>query len=275
MSRYRFVEAESRRYPVVRVCRIVQVSRAAYYAWKEQPVSARAHANAALTAKIRAIHTASDGQYGVPRVRPELHAQGEAVGRKRVARLMKAAGLRGRRPPRWVRTTTPASTPCTIPDRVHGNITASARAGHRKRRRPQTRRQRARANPMSIAHARCAHPRRLRGPQRRVELLCYQLFDRLPNPFPHHPSDRIAPERFHFSAFRDPAIASHGVILRRPLPGGRELWINSPENDAFFLFHQSTDTTAGDTTAVRSPRHRHVPEKRLRGESRYGLLASM
>lgn len=124
MSRYRFVEVESRRYPVVRLCRIVQVSRAAYYAWKDQPVSVRAHADAVLTAKIRAIHTASDGQYGVPRVLPELHAQGEAVGRKRVARLMKAAGLRGRRPPRWVRTTTPASTPCTIPDRVHRNFTA-------------------------------------------------------------------------------------------------------------------------------------------------------
>jgi transposase InsO family protein len=104
----------------------VQVSRAAYYAWKEQPVSARAHADAALTAKIRAIHTASDGQYGVPRVLPELHAQGETVGRKRVARLMKAAGLRGRRPPRWVRTATPAATPCTIPDRVHGDFTAPA-----------------------------------------------------------------------------------------------------------------------------------------------------
>ncbi|MCC6763985.1 MAG: transposase, partial [Deltaproteobacteria bacterium] len=41
----------------------------------------------------------------------------------------------------------------------------------------------------------------------------------------------------------DPAIASHGVILRRPPTSGRELWINSPENDAFFLFYQSTDTT--------------------------------
>jgi len=124
MSRYRFIEVESRRYPVVRLCRIVQVSRAAYYAWKDQPVSAREHADAALTAKIRAIHAASDGQYGVPRVVPELHAQGEAVGRKRVARLMKTAGLRGRRPPRWVRTTTPAPTTVAIPDRVHGKFTA-------------------------------------------------------------------------------------------------------------------------------------------------------
>ena len=126
MSRYRFVEAESSRYPVAQLCRIAQVSRAAYYDWKEEPVSAREQADAALTATIRAIHTASGGQYGVPRVLAELRAQGEDVGRKRVARLMKAAGLRGRRPPRWVRTTTPDPTPPAIPDRVHGDFTAPA-----------------------------------------------------------------------------------------------------------------------------------------------------
>jgi putative transposase len=126
MSRYRFVEAESSRYPVAQVCRIAEVSRAAYYEWKQRPVSTRAQADAALTAKIRAIHAASGGQYGVPRVLAELRAQGHDVGRKRVARLMKAAGLRGRRPPRWVRTTTPEPTPPPIPDRVHGNFTAPA-----------------------------------------------------------------------------------------------------------------------------------------------------
>ena len=107
MSRYRFVEAESRRYSVTQLCRIAQVSRTAYYEWQDGEPSQRTRDDAALTAKIRAIHAASDGQYGVPRVLAELRAQGQDVGRKRVARLMKAAGLRGRRPPRWVRTTTP------------------------------------------------------------------------------------------------------------------------------------------------------------------------
>ena len=126
MTRYRFIEAESSRYPVAQVCRIAQVSRAAYYAWKGTPASARAAEDAALTAKIRAIHAASGGQYGVPRVLAELRAQGVDVGKKRVARLMTAAGLRGRRPPRWVRTTTPEPTPPAIPDRVHGEFTAAA-----------------------------------------------------------------------------------------------------------------------------------------------------
>jgi len=126
MSRYRFVEAESSRCPVAQVCRIAQVSRAAYYDWKERPLSQREQEDAALTAHIRAIHSASGGQYGVPRVLPELRDQGHAVGRKRVARLMKAAGLRGRRPPRWVRTTMPDPTPPAIPDLVQGDFTAPA-----------------------------------------------------------------------------------------------------------------------------------------------------
>jgi transposase InsO family protein len=125
MSRYRFIEAESRRYSVAQLCRIAQVSRTAYYDWQEGP-SPRAREDAALTATIRAIHAASDGHYGVPRVLVELRAQGHDVGRKRVARLMKAAGLRGRRPPRWIRTTTPEPTPPAIPDLVHGQFEAPA-----------------------------------------------------------------------------------------------------------------------------------------------------
>jgi transposase InsO family protein len=126
MSRYRFVEAESRRYSVAPLCRIAQVSRTAYYEWQDRQPSQRERDDAAWTATIRAIHTASDGQYGVPRVLAELQAQGHDVGRKRVARLMKAAGLRGRRPPRWVRTTTPEPTPPAIPDLVHGQFEAPA-----------------------------------------------------------------------------------------------------------------------------------------------------
>jgi hypothetical protein len=52
MSRYRFVEAEKGRYPVTRLCRMAQVSRAAYYQWQEGRGSARAAADAALTAAI-------------------------------------------------------------------------------------------------------------------------------------------------------------------------------------------------------------------------------
>jgi putative transposase len=86
MSRYRLVEAERGRYPVTRLCRMAQVSRAAYYEWQEATVSPRQEADAALTAAIRAIHAASGGQYGVPRVLAELRAQGYDVGRTNASR---------------------------------------------------------------------------------------------------------------------------------------------------------------------------------------------
>ena len=66
MSRYRLVEAERRRYPVTQLCRIAQVSRTAYYERQERQPSKREQDDAAMTAKIRAIHAASGGQSGVP-----------------------------------------------------------------------------------------------------------------------------------------------------------------------------------------------------------------
>ena len=66
MSRYRFIEAEKQRHAVSLLCRVLEVSRAAYYRWKASPVSDRAVANLALLRKIRKAHTESDGKYGRP-----------------------------------------------------------------------------------------------------------------------------------------------------------------------------------------------------------------
>ena len=95
MSRFRFIHTEKATYPVAVLCRALQVSRAGYYAWACRGVSTRARADAALTQQIRTIHDGSRGTYGVPRVHAELHAAGQRVGRQRVARLMRAAALRG------------------------------------------------------------------------------------------------------------------------------------------------------------------------------------
>jgi putative transposase len=81
---------------VVTACDLLQVSRSAFYAWGEHVPSARELSDAELTEKIRAVHTASKGTYGAPRVHAELAAQGAHVGRKRVARLMVKAGFMGR-----------------------------------------------------------------------------------------------------------------------------------------------------------------------------------
>jgi len=82
-------------FPIQTMCKVFGVSRAGYYAWCERAASARSKADAALTQRIEAIHQASRGTYGAPRIHAELADEGIRVGRKRVERLMKAAGLAG------------------------------------------------------------------------------------------------------------------------------------------------------------------------------------
>src|SRR4051812_38333453 len=103
---YPFIEAENARSDgtVKRACTLLKVSRAAYYTHRNGP-SAREQADTALTEHIVQIHEESRGTYGAPRVRAELQAQGHRHSRKRIARLMRQAGLAGRAPKRW-RTTT-------------------------------------------------------------------------------------------------------------------------------------------------------------------------
>ena len=77
------------------MCRVLGVNRSGYYAWRKRPPSKRAQKDAMLTKKIRQIHDNSRGTYGSPRVHAALQAEGIRVGKKRVARLMKEADLRG------------------------------------------------------------------------------------------------------------------------------------------------------------------------------------
>jgi putative transposase len=87
------------------MCRVLGVNRTSFHDWERRPPSDRALTDAWLTEKIRQIHDASRGVYGAPRVHAELRLEhGIRVGRKRVARLMKAAGIAGVRPrQRWRR----------------------------------------------------------------------------------------------------------------------------------------------------------------------------
>jgi putative transposase len=114
VSCYRFIAAVAAHHPVALSCRVLGVSRAGYYAWRDRPPSARARADAALTGVIHRLHHASRGTYGSPRIHADLQAQGRRHGRKRVARLMRQAGLAGcHRRRRRPRTTVadPAAAP--------------------------------------------------------------------------------------------------------------------------------------------------------------------
>jgi putative transposase len=111
-------------YAVATLCRVLEVSASGYYAWRSREPSKRARADTALAAEIEAIHTRSRATYGVPRVHAELRAQGTRVGRKRVARLMRRAGLEGasRRMRAW--TTKRARDARPAPDLVARDFSA-------------------------------------------------------------------------------------------------------------------------------------------------------
>jgi putative transposase len=103
---YPFIEAESvKQRSVKRACELLEVSRAAYYAHRAGTPSARQQTDEQLAEHIRTAHQASKGRYGAPRIHAQLRRQGHRHGRKRIARLMRAAGLHGRTPRRFTRTT--------------------------------------------------------------------------------------------------------------------------------------------------------------------------
>ncbi len=105
MSRYRLIQQEKAAYPTALLCRALGVARSAYYAWARREVSAHAQADAGLAAQIAAAHARSRGTYGTPRVHAALRAAGVRTSRRRVARLMRAAGLVGCCRRRRTRTT--------------------------------------------------------------------------------------------------------------------------------------------------------------------------
>jgi transposase InsO family protein len=105
VSRYRFIAVEKAHHSVVLLCRVLGVAKSAFYAWQRQRSSARAQVDEQLGKDIKAIYDASRCTYGAPRIHAELRNRGKRVGRKRVARLMRTAGLVGRTPRRFRRTT--------------------------------------------------------------------------------------------------------------------------------------------------------------------------
>src|SRR6187397_1928227 len=106
------------------MCRVLEVSRSGYYAWRDRSPSARAIEDEKLTRLIRMVHEESRGTYGVPRVQPELAAQGVQVGRRRIARLMRAACLVGVTRRKHRRTTKRDKTMRPAPDLVERRFVA-------------------------------------------------------------------------------------------------------------------------------------------------------
>ena len=127
MNVYPFIEAEkAQQRSVKRACELLKVSRAAFCAARDRQPCQRDRQDAELTAWIRAEHKRSRGRYGAPRIHAGLRRQGRRHSRKRVARLMRRAGLAGRAPRRWKKTTIPDPAAAARADAIRRDFTTDA-----------------------------------------------------------------------------------------------------------------------------------------------------
>jgi transposase InsO family protein len=128
VSRFQFVADHQQRYGVKRLCQAVGVARSSFYYWRGT-AAARARREAAdvvLAGRIKAVHAASDGTYGVPRITAELQEAGHQVNHKRVARVMRRIGVQGLRLRRRCRTTIADPAAAKAPDLIGRDFTAPA-----------------------------------------------------------------------------------------------------------------------------------------------------
>lgn len=116
--------ADSDSFPVAFMCEELGVSRSGYYAWRGAGPSQRDLDDAYLIEAMRELHREARGNPGVRRLRAALAAAGHLVSHKRVHRLMQVAGLRGRHPKAWKRTTIPGEAPVPAPDLIGRVFTA-------------------------------------------------------------------------------------------------------------------------------------------------------
>lgn len=125
--KFAFIEAHATEYAITTMCRVLEVSRTGYHAWHTRPPSERAVADAALAAEIQGIHRTSRRTYGSPRVHEELKAGGKRHGKKRIARVMHAKGIRAKTARRF-RTTTDSNHALAIaPNTLDRQFAVAAR----------------------------------------------------------------------------------------------------------------------------------------------------
>ncbi len=103
--RFELIDAAKNEFPVQRLCKVLGVSSSGYFAWKKRPASLRQRDDMVLLAHVRVAFAVSNRTYGSPRMVHELRDNGLAIGRRRVARLMRENGMKARQKRRFKRTT--------------------------------------------------------------------------------------------------------------------------------------------------------------------------
>ena len=112
-------------FPIAFMCRLLGASKSGYYAWKKQPVSKRAQEDAGLLEKIKSFFKAEKQRIGSIRVTQRLQRAGEHVGRHRVARIMREAGLRAKAAKKFKATTNSNHSLPVAPNLLQQNFSAA------------------------------------------------------------------------------------------------------------------------------------------------------
>lgn len=123
---YGLIHAERGNIPVARACRVLGVARSSYYQWLHREPSARCVDDAVLAAEVKEVFHEHHGRYGAPRIRCALPRRGPRPSKKRVARVMRALGLRGHTPRRFRRTTDSRHTKRIAPNLLGRDFNAVA-----------------------------------------------------------------------------------------------------------------------------------------------------
>lgn len=124
--KYQFIEQYKQEFPIVVMCRVLDVSESGFYAWRKRPPCQRQREDAQLTEEIRQEFRAHQGRYGSPRLHAELRDRGRSIARKRVARLMREAELYAKRKRRRALTTRRDPAHPVAPNVLNRECTASA-----------------------------------------------------------------------------------------------------------------------------------------------------
>ena len=123
--KYQFIEQYKQEFPIVVMCRVLNVSESGFYAWRNRPVCQRHREDAQLREEIQQEFSAHQGRYGSPRLHAQLRDRGRRIARKRVARLMQEAGLCAKRKRRRVLTTRRDPSHPVAPNLLNREFTAT------------------------------------------------------------------------------------------------------------------------------------------------------
>jgi putative transposase len=126
--KYAFLQAHERQFSVVAMCRVLDVPRSGYYAWKLRGETPREAENRRLDEAIQHLFDCHKGWYGAPRLTLELRAEGWTVSR-RVAKRMRALGLRAKAARKYKATTQSKHALPVAPNRLEQNFTARRQIG--------------------------------------------------------------------------------------------------------------------------------------------------